>query len=146
MGAEQLQKERGEKEQERKQLAKQKQEEDQVRQRRKEEKKRRQEERKLEERKLKNAAKANGHINEDESEATVVEEKLNKPPSSSGLCWKLFCFQFFLLLIGFVAMAVLLGVEFDWNYVEIQAYVKTMAEKNILVMKEKVKELRTTYE
>merc|ERR1711962_201643 len=47
--AEQLQRERREKELERKQIAKQKQEEDQIRQRRKEEKKRRQEERKLEE-------------------------------------------------------------------------------------------------
>jgi len=100
----------------------------------------------LEERKLKNAAKMNGHINEDESEATDVHEDVVKPRSSGGVCWKFLYFLLFILFIGGGVTAILLGMEFDWNFVEIQAYVRMMAEKNILVMKEKVKELRTTYE
>jgi len=50
------------------------------------------------------------------------------------------------MFVGGIAVTVLLGMEFDWNLIEIQAYVKTVAEKNVMVMKEKVKELRTSYE
>merc|ERR1712180_122464 len=96
--AEQLQRERREKELERKQIAKQKQEEDQIRQRRKEEKKRRQEERKLEEKKLKNAEKVNGHIDDGKTEAADANQTMTKK-QSSGLCLKFFYFMLLLLLV-----------------------------------------------
>merc|ERR1712189_28781 len=102
------------------------------------------EERKLEERRLKNAEKVNGHVDDEKTEAAGTNQTISKK-QSSGLCLKFFYFLLFVMFVGGIAVTVLLGMEFDWNLIEIQAYVKTVAEKNVMVMKEKVKELRTSY-
>ena len=140
---EQLAREKREKKLAADRLAKQKQEEDQVRQRRKEEKKKRMEEKKLEQKKLEEAELTNGHVLEDEAVAPTpkVEHK-----SSSGWCSKLFHLLFLLLIVGFVVAGVLLGVEYDWDFKQMQAYVKTVAEQNVVVMKERVSQLKSAYE
>merc|ERR1712189_594 len=92
----------------------------------------------------KNAEKVNGHIDDAKTEAAGTNQTISKK-QSSGLCLKFFYFLLFVMFVGGIAVTVLLGMEFDWNLIEIQAYVKTVAEKNVMVMKEKVKELRTSY-
>lgn len=142
---EQLMREKRAKKLEADRVAKQKQEEDQVRQRRKEEKKKRQEERKLEQNKLKNAAQTNGKVHADEVETIGSDAHMKKSLSGSGVCTKLFYFLVLVLLLGGVGVAVLLGLEFDWDLVQMQAHVKQVAETTMVKMNGQFNDLKTKY-